>query len=69
MRRANETGCSLLAFYRHLKTVGISVKGRAEPLLYTQSYGALRSYIIEVLGFSWPRSTGATGIQAEDRSR
>lgn len=72
MRRAGETTSSLPVFHRYLKQRGITVHGAdgtERVLRYKYGSTALRRLIMDVYGFSWPRSSGAAEDLVERRSR
>lgn len=66
MRKTGGTECSMAEFFRFLRNTGIKVPGQKAPLRFKASYSCLRAYILEVLNYSWPRTTGATGIQVKE---
>lgn len=72
MRKAGEAGdpngtvCSLSEFHRHLNQKGVMMPGGKKPTRLKVSYSCLRGYILEVLGYAWPRTSGAAGVQVKD---
>jgi hypothetical protein len=69
MRKAGTTTCSLMSFYRYLSQVGLPTGKGDERVKLSLSSSALRAFIQDVLGYSWPKSTGATGVQIAPVSR
>jgi len=70
MRKTGATTSSLAAFYRYLTQKGLPTgKGDERVRLQGVSCSALRSFVVDVLGYSWPKSTGATGVQIVPTAR